>query len=103
MTELALFLNYRGSRLHARSVDRLVRRSVQKAINRDGSPHILRHSVATHLLERGAGICDIQVFLGHVKLSTTARYTHLDAAHLVALYRRAHPRALMVPAARRQE
>jgi integrase/recombinase XerC len=89
-----VFVNKSGRRLTTRSVGRLLEKHLRATgLDRRTSPHTLRHSFATHLLDRGADIRSVQELLGHKSLVTTQIYTHVSTAGLRAAYLRAHPRA----------
>ena len=90
----AVFLNKFGKRLSTRSVGRMLEKYLKlTGLDLRTSPHTLRHSFATHLLDRGADIRSVQELLGHKSLVTTQIYTHVSTAGLRAAYEKAHPRA----------
>lgn len=93
--EQAVFLNYQGTRITTRSVGRMIDKYIKICadIHRDISPHSLRHSFATHLLDSGADLRDIQELLGHARLSTTQIYTQVSMEKLIEVYDQAHPKA----------
>jgi integrase/recombinase XerC len=90
----AVFLNYQGTRITTRSVGRMIDKYIKQCADiHNISPHSLRHSFATHLLDSGADLRDIQELLGHARLSTTQIYTQVSMEKMIEVYDRAHPKA----------
>jgi integrase/recombinase XerC len=91
----AVFLSQKGNRISARAVQLLLKKHLKRAgIQKLASPHTLRHSFATHLLEGGADLVAIKELLGHANLSTTQIYTNISLSHMKQMYEQAHPRGL---------
>ena len=89
-----IFINNRGGVLTDRSVRRILEKYInQLALHKHVSPHTIRHTFATHLLDHGADLRSVQELLGHANLSTTQIYTHVTNERIAAIYKQNHPRA----------
>lgn len=89
-----LFLNFRGGRLSTRSIGRILKKyTIASGLSPEISPHSMRHSFATHLLDGGADLRSVQELLGHKNLSTTQKYTHISLDRLMEVYDKTHPRS----------
>ncbi len=89
-----LFLNFRGNKISTRSISRIIKKyALISGISKDISPHVLRHTFATHLLGSGADLRSIQEMLGHSSLSTTQKYTHISIEQIMKIYDKTHPHA----------
>ena len=89
-----LFINFRGGALSGRSIGRIIKKyAIESGLTADVSPHSMRHTFATHLLDGGADLRSVQELLGHESLSTTQKYTHVSLDRLMEVYDKAHPRS----------
>jgi len=89
-----LFINFRGGRLTTRSISRIIKKYGKDCgLMTEITPHSLRHTFATHLMDGGADLRSVQELLGHVSLSTTQKYTHVSIDRLMQVYDKAHPRS----------